>query len=183
MGLTRIGLRFCDGEWAYLTDLFPWGPFFRYVAASILYSAMVGVFLFGALTLGALLLPAVADSPLHEAGVVIGMILLLLPAIILGIMFSLFPFVIMDENAGPAQALVRSAAITKGARGQLFVFLVVLSFLNVLGAVLLMVGLLLTIPITFLSEAYVYRKLRAQTDATVATMPAPVAEQPRPSPA
>ena len=95
--------------------------------------------------------------------VVGGLILLVVPGIIFAIMFYMSTYIVVDKDAGPIEALKRSAAITKGVRWELFIFSLILLALNLVGAICLGVGLLVSLPISTLASVYVYRQLDAQT--------------------
>ena len=57
--------------------------------------------------------------------------------------------------------------ITGGSKWRLFGFVLLLFAINVLGFFCLIVGLLVTLPVTLAALGYVYRRLSAQTAATV----------------
>lgn len=138
MGLIRISLRFCDQEKGRFSELFNCYPlFFRYFIGSILY---------GLIVLG-------------------GLVLLIIPGIIWAIKFQFFGYFIVDKKTGPIEALKRSAAITKGAKRNLFLFAILLGFINILGALFFIVGLFATIPTTMVALAFVYRKLLSHSQA------------------
>lgn len=103
--------------------------------------------------------------------VVGGLILLVVPGIILGMVlyFTLFP--VIDRGLGPLQALSESARITKGHRWQLFLFSLAFLGLNILGLLALVVGLLVTIPVSWLAMAHVYRTLE-HSASEIAPVPA-----------
>lgn len=144
MGLVKITLRFCDQEKGRFSDLFSqYRLFFNYLLALILYMLIV----WG------------------------GFVLLIIPGIIWGIKFWFFDYFVIDKGLGPIEALKRSYAITTGVKWNLFVFFLVLTGINILGALALLVGLFATIPMTWVAWAFVYRKLLAQTE----TAPAPEA--------
>lgn len=91
-----------------------------------------------------------------------GLLLLIVPGIIaaLGLMFV--PFAVIDRGAGPTDALKQSWRITKGNKGELFLLGLALLGLNLLGILALVVGLLVTVPITWLAITHAYRTLSAQ---------------------
>lgn len=91
--------------------------------------------------------------------VIIGLILLIVPGIIaaMGLMFS--SYLIVDKGRGPVEAFKASWAMTKGHKWELFLFSLTLLGLNILGLLALVVGLLVTIPVTMLAVVHVYRKL------------------------
>ena len=91
--------------------------------------------------------------------VVIGLVLLIVPGIIIGMMYFFTLFLIVDRNMEIMDAFKESAAMTKGSRWDLFGFTVIVGLINILGAIALVVGLLVTIPITMFATIYVYKAL------------------------
>ncbi len=135
MGLVRISLKFVDGQPAEFSDLFSgMQNFISYAAASILYGLMVFC----------------------------GFILLIIPGIILLIQFQFATYSIVDEQTRPIEALKRSAQLTKGAKLDLLLFGLVILFLNFAGLLAFIIGLFVSIPVSMLATAYVYRQLSQQ---------------------
>lgn len=92
--------------------------------------------------------------------VLIGLILLILPGIYLAVRLQFYKFLIVEhEDMGPYQAIEKSIDMTKGHFWKLFGFIVLIALLNILGAIALGVGLLVTIPVSILAHAYLYKKL------------------------
>jgi len=91
--------------------------------------------------------------------VVVGLILLVIPGIlaILSLMFS--NYLVVDKNRPFIDAMKESYRITRPHWLQLFLLLVLLVVLNLAGALLLFVGLLVTIPVSMLTMAHAYRTL------------------------
>lgn len=119
-------------------------------------------------------LPYLAATVLTGLAVVIGLVLLIVPGIILGIMFMFVKFLVIDRNLGPIEAMKESIRITKGSRWQLLLFILAVVALNIVGATLLLVGLIVTIPVTGLAMVHVYRKLSHHASEVVPA-PAPAA--------
>jgi uncharacterized membrane protein len=94
-----------------------------------------------------------------------GLILLIVPGVIWGIQFSFFIYYIIEDGLRPTDALRASSKLTKGAKGELLLLYVILVLMNIVGALIFGVGLLLTYPITLLVHVYVYRKLRGNQPA------------------
>jgi uncharacterized membrane protein len=137
IGLLKISLQFVDNQESKLGDLFSGADrFLPYVLATILYGLMG----------------------------LVGLILLIVPGIIVLIMFGFYSYLIVDKGMGPVVALKASMAVTKGARWRLFLFGLVIGLLNMAGALLFMVGLFVTIPMTLVATAHVYRQLLSQTE-------------------
>ena len=132
MGWVRISLNVVDGKPASVGDL--WARLdllLPYAIASFLFSIMVGV----------------------------GLVLLVIPGIYLALTFSFYGPVIVDREMGAIDGLRRSAEITRGHKWKLLGFWVTLLLLNLLGLILLVVGVLVTAAVSLLAIAYVYRTL------------------------
>ena len=101
-----------------------------------------------------------------------GFILLIIPGIIFSIRFQYYSYLMVDKSLGPIEALKQSWRMTKGHTWNLFLLGILLGLINLGGALLLLVGLLATIPTTMMANAYVFRKLQAASASTPGT-PAP----------
>lgn len=132
IGFTKIQLNIIDNKKAQVSDLFKTnGIYWQYFATSIL----VGLIVFG------------------------GLLLLIVPGIIWLLKYQFAPTLIIDKKLDVTEAIRTSGEITKGHKGWLFGFGIVLGLINIAGALLLIVGLLVTIPITVMAYIYVYRQL------------------------
>ena len=96
--------------------------------------------------------------------IVVGFILLIVPGIYFILRFSMVRFLVI-EGAGVRESLRKSSALTMGIKWRLLGFLLVLCLVNLLGFLALMVGLLVTIPVTMIAYAHVYQKLHAHHHA------------------
>lgn len=133
VGLVVVALSLHDGRTARVADLFihyPLAP--AYFIASLFAALMV----------------------------LVGLALLIVPGIFLMVLFQFYAFHIADEGAGAVAALRRSAETTRGERWRLFLFGLLAVLINVGGALCLLVGLFLTVPVTFLAYAHVFRRLQ-----------------------
>ncbi|MEK7665817.1 MAG: hypothetical protein AAB337_02990 [Patescibacteria group bacterium] len=132
MGFITIGLNALDGKPKKIADLFrTTKPFWAFIAMSTLYSLMV----------------------------LIGSFLLILPGIYLYVMGSMAGPLLLERKLGPIEAIKQSFRITKGHFWKLLWFSIVLTLINILGVLLLGVGLLLSMPVTLIALLSVYRKL------------------------
>lgn len=133
IGVVRISLRLHDGQRVELGDLLraDWPLFWRYLAATIVYSLIVAA----------------------------GLVLLIVPGVILAVRYVLFGYFIVERNARPVEALKMSAAATQGAYWELSVLALALFGIILLGALLLGVGLLVAFPVVYLAAARAYRTL------------------------
>jgi len=132
IGFIKIALKFCDGQKAAIGDLFSAGKLFLpYLVGAILFLLIV----FG------------------------GLILLIVPGVIWSFKFGFFGYFMVEKGLEPSEALRRSALITQGAKWDLFVFWLLLMLINLAGVAALFIGLFVTLPITIIANAFVYRKL------------------------
>ncbi|GIW67188.1 MAG: hypothetical protein KatS3mg096_056 [Candidatus Parcubacteria bacterium] len=129
--------------------------FFRYLIGHILFfliaASSVIIIVLGGYSLKIFLnntIPIIID-------IIVGFVI----SVILMIKFQFYKYLIIDRGYGPIDALKKSAEIIKGSVFGLFIFGVMLSFINFLGLLFLIVGLLITIPATILADIFVYRKL------------------------
>ena len=138
IGVMRMALRFVDGEKGELVDLFSTIPLIvTYLIASIVVGMIVTV----------------------------GFCLLILPGIYWCVRLYMFPWVIVDKEVGPFEAIRQSWAMTQGSFWHLFLLGVLLCGVNILGTMALLIGLLETIPLSVVVVGYAYRHLeRASLD-------------------
>lgn len=109
-----------------------------------------------------LVLPYLVAAVLFALMVTVGLILLVVPGIIAILVFGFYGFHIVDTGStDPIGALRRSAEITRGQRGRLFLFGLALLGINILGLLVFLVGVIFTSGISLLAVAHVYRRLAA----------------------
>lgn len=138
VGIIKIVLDLYDGKPLNLANLYLMSHLApRFLGASILYGLMI----------------------------LVGFVILIIPGIYLAIKLQFYSFLIVDKNAGVVGSLKKSWALTQGASLKLFLFTLAIIILNIVGAIVLLVGLLVTIPTTTMASVYVYRKLLSQTPA------------------
>ena len=96
---------------------------------------------------------------------VIGLVLLIVPGVILILMWAFVKFLIVERDIGAFDAMKESARITKGSRLDLLLLMLFAVIINIVGAILLGVGLLVTIPVSLLAVTHAYRMLSAKAGA------------------
>jgi len=141
LGLCKIYLRFADGEKPIFENLFD--GFARahvWIAASFIVAIAFAM----------------------------GLILLVIPGIIMMLRLSMIWFVLVDERTGPIDAIQRSWDITRGHTMDMLVLFIALTGLNLLGLICLGIGILVTIPISGIAMAYLYRELKPKAAAAPA---------------
>lgn len=134
IGWIKICLKICDKKEPVLGDLVSGitpGLMLRYSFASLLYALIfIG-----------------------------GFILLIIPGIIWLMQFMFCTYLVIDKGAGPVEALKKSSVITRGAKWDLFVLLCLSVLINFAGILAMGIGLFVTMPLTMLALASVYREL------------------------
>ena len=116
-------------------------------------------------------------SILQMIVIIIGFILLIVPGIIFSLMFIFTPYIVVERSLTPLEAMKESARLTRGFKWKLFLFVIVSFVLNIIGALLLLVGLLVTIPLTMIALAHAYKVLASRDLPSVPSVavPAPTA--------
>ncbi len=135
MGFIKISLLFVDKKKTEISDLFYIKPIVNYFLVSIIRGFIV----------------------------LVGFIFLIIPGIILSIKFGFAEYLVVDKNMSVVDSLNNSWEITKGVKWNLFLFGILLFLINMVGFIALLVGLFITVPLTMVANAYVYRKLYSQT--------------------
>lgn len=134
IGLIKIFLKLVDGVKAEFAELWAYPQYFvNLLVSSILFGLIVGV----------------------------GFILLIVPGIYLALRLQFYSYYVVDKNAGITDSLKMSWETTRGKVLDLFFFVLLLIALNILGALALLVGLLVTIPVSFVAITLLYRKLQS----------------------
>ena len=174
IGLVRIALGATAGQGIKLERLFRFEGFGRYLGASLIVGLIVGF---------SVTVPIVAGLALtivleHIAYVLIAIPIALAIAIVLGVGFSMFGYLILDQDIRGLGSLGASWRLVKPHFWGLIGLTILLGLITVgifvaaiiLGVLLLIIGLLATIPlaatlilgITMLSQGYAYRTLSGQ---------------------
>lgn len=104
----------------------------------------------------------------------IGFLLLVIPGVYLLIRFGLFGFAIVDREVGVVESFNASSALTEGYRWDLLLIGVVLFLLNAIAAIPFGLGLLITLPITILCVAHIYRRLERAHGRIAPRAPTPI---------
>jgi uncharacterized membrane protein len=135
MGMISIVLKLIDNKKPKLKDLYYTKSMINYIHVSLL-KAFISL---------------------------LGLILLIFPVFIYIIRLQFVSYLIIDKGMEPFDALSKSWEITRGNTWKLFFFSLILLLINILGLLVFIVGLFITVPLTMIANAYVYRKLLAQS--------------------
>lgn len=135
LGVIAIMLKFRDGVEPEFVDLFNRaGLVLQFTVATVIYALMV----------------------------LVGLVFFVVPGIYLGIRFYFYGYFIVEEEAGPFEALGKSAQLTEGVRLELFLFFLALLGINMLGILCFGFGVLVSVPVSALALAHVYRHLQGR---------------------
>ncbi len=110
-----------------------------------------------------LLIPIFIASILSVLMIAAGIVLLIIPGIYLSLKFTFFSYFIVDKNAGIMDSFKKSSSLTEGVKLRILLFQFIVGLVNIIGFLLLGVGLFVTIPTTMMALIHVYRKLLSQT--------------------
>jgi uncharacterized membrane protein len=98
----------------------------------------------------------------------VGFILLIVPGVIIAIATAFTSFILVEPGLKTSlrnltfwSAIKESYKMTRGLKWRIFLFVLVCVGLNIVGAIALVVGLLLTIPTTFIAFATIYNKRKS----------------------
>jgi hypothetical protein len=92
----------------------------------------------------------------------LGFLLLIIPGIYFSLKYWFAVYIFVDKRTGVIEAFKESARITKGVKWQLLLLGILQTLIMLAGALALLVGLFVAVPINYLSDVYVYRKLSGQ---------------------
>lgn len=167
IGIYDVFLKIYKGEEVSYAQIFARKDLFlRYLIGAILY----GLIIFAILALIFLILISFFFVMDHS-----NIISVSIPTFIMGAMsfvgisvivfiwsllfFCFWGWSLVDHNLGARASLKRSAQITKGNRLSLLSFIILICFFNILGFIALVVGLVVTIPMSYAAMSFVYKKL------------------------
>lgn len=88
-----------------------------------------------------------------------GFILCIVPGIYFAVKYLFFAYYIVEKDYGIMDSFRASGDLTEGNKLDLFVLWVLLGLINAAGAMCLLVGLFVTIPLTLMAMVFVYRGL------------------------
>lgn len=136
MGVIFILLKFVDNKKPKIKEIYYTKNLFNFILASIIRTLII----------------------------IVGFILFIIPGIIFSIKLQYSEYLIVDKGKDAVDSLKGSWEMTKGVKWNLFLFGILLALINILGFLALLVGLLVTVPLSMVANAYVYRKLLSQVN-------------------
>ncbi len=91
----------------------------------------------------------------------IGLILLVIPGILIMVKLAFSMYYVVDKMMSPIDAIKASWDKTKGMFVKLLIFFIIVGVINIVAAMLLALPLLVTVPVTMVAMARLYRKISA----------------------
>jgi len=163
-GLKKIGLRLIRGasvSYDHLLSSYTRG--LRYLVCLVLFNLIVFGLPLLVLSAG---LNLTATNLVFTAGTTAGSLILAVTIGLggfLALVLHLYPYVLLDNPGSIVEVFNDAWTLTDNARFDLVVFYAVAVLLNLVGAMILGAGLLITIPLTVIAQADVYQQLRKHT--------------------
>ena len=166
LGMLRIFLNIINNKEVNFSQLF--GSFdvlIPYILATIV---LIAILLIAASPGIILLLVSVSadwdsmsnlEAP-DDWSVIIPIILIIIPAVYISVRLQFYNYFLLDEETGIIESIKRSAEISKGYVGELFLLGAVLSIIILVSIIPLGLGLLISIPLSTMATSYVYLKLK-----------------------
>ena len=96
---------------------------------------------------------------LYGIAAAVGLVLLIIPGVIAMLALQFGDYIVIDKGLGPIEALKESMRITRGNLWELLVLFAFIAALNIAGALALLVGLFVTVPVSWLAIVHAYRTL------------------------
>lgn len=116
---------------------------------------------------GGQFLKAIVASTLFGLMVLIGFLLLIAPGVYLSIRYGQYLTAIVDRNMGIMEAFSYSSRLTQNTRGKIFIFHLFSFLLAVAGTLVCGLGLIIVLPMLWLSNVVIYRWMQYGHRATL----------------
>jgi uncharacterized membrane protein len=104
--------------------------------------------------------------------VLVGLVLFIIPGIILAVRLKFYSYLIVEKHMSALDALKESLDMTRGSTVDLILFILMGLVINFVGALFFGVGLIVTIPVTYIAQGYVYRAF-SKIDTVTEVVPEP----------
>lgn len=98
-----------------------------------------------------------------------GLVLLIIPGVVWATKYFLAPYFSIDKDMGYKEALKASAEATKGVRVKIFVLMLLMGILLLVSIIPFFLGLLITIPLFFVTTGLLYVRLSGNTENVIIT--------------
>lgn len=195
MGMMYVSLKLLRGEQLLVRDVFAcWRYTLPCLGASLLYFILYVscflLFMVPVIIYWRYILPGLGPSPLYSIPGFISILLPIVPITVLTLGLSFYAILIFDEELGPLASLKRSWEMTRGSKWSLYALFIALGAINLLGAIPLFLGWVITVPMALIALAHAYEKMKRAGEQNPAAegpdgppeLPPPIAPYPGPPP-
>ncbi len=156
-------VRFADG--------LPPRPFWKYFFTTLI-TGLASVAAGGVVMIPYLIITSMLGAPFFVGAFFwLSVVAAVIAALYVSIVLFFAPYIVIDRSTGVTDALNESRRITEGNVGKLALLLLAFLGLNLLGVIALIVGLLVTIPVTMLAMVHAYRTLEHKANEVAPMTP------------
>lgn len=92
--------------------------------------------------------------------IIAGLLCFIIPGIVILIRLMFLKQILVDQKLGIIDSFTKAFDVTRGHTKDLFLFLVTIIVFNLAGALFFLVGLVVTVPITFFGVLYLYERIK-----------------------
>lgn len=92
--------------------------------------------------------------------VILGFLALIIPGIYLALRYQFVSWSIVDKNMTATEAMEASSKMTENIKLKLLLFLIVIALMNAVAGMLFGIGLIVTVPVSYLAYAKLYSDLK-----------------------
>ena len=159
LGLVRIGLNLVDGQEAGYPDLFSCAHLvFGYLVATLLHTILIVACPLLVVGLG-FYSGVLTENLSSRVIVLICAVPLVLSGLYIGAQFGLWPYLMVDCQIGPVEAMKTSSRMTRGTRGRLMIFYLLSIVAILFGLLAIVVGSLVAYAVITVAGASIYRQI------------------------
>ena len=169
LGMLRIALNINNTNETSLKDLV--GSFHMlipYMLATIIFLAIILLLATPGIVLLLMFISSDWDTIitlewLNSGTMFIATLLIIVPAVYVSIRLQFYDYFLIDNECSILGSITKSAKITKGFVGELFILGAILSIIVLISIIPMGAGLLISIPLGIMVNTHVYQKLNKQT--------------------
>lgn len=160
LGIVKLGLNALSDNDPSINDLFSQGSkLLKTIGAGLLmYLVIFVVMIPGSIIL--VILGGFGEDGPSGIGLFIGALAIYIPIIFIAVRLSFFITCIVDQNCGAVDSLKQSWAMTKNNFWVIVGLGIIAALINMAGMLALIIGLIVTLPVTYLMYLSAYRWMR-----------------------